>query len=84
MNITCNDRTTIDVTSNHLDVYTGVQGDIGNEGDEPSKRSEDFGMPVGKSVSSLIFLVVFFSHKGLQMTQAFHPSCYVKLGKVKN
>lgn len=54
MNITCNDDSTIDVTSNHLDVYTGVQGDAGDDGDEPSKRGEDFGMPVGKSVSFLL------------------------------
>ncbi|KAF8528988.1 DNA-directed RNA polymerase, partial [Hysterangium stoloniferum] len=48
LNITCQEGS-LDITSNHLDVNTGSQGmDEGEAGDEPSKRGDGFGWPVGK------------------------------------
>ncbi|GJJ07441.1 hypothetical protein Clacol_001643 [Clathrus columnatus] len=67
LNITCTDDTTIDVTSNHLDVYTGEQTDAGDDGDEPSKRGEGFGMPVGKNDPSVPPVLLCKIRKGQEL-----------------
>ena len=39
----------MDITSNHLEVDAGPQGNEAEAGDEPMKRGDAFGYPVGKS-----------------------------------
>ena len=47
--MTCDADGTMDITSDHLDVNTGHQGeDEGDFGDEPTKRGEGFGSPAGR------------------------------------
>ena len=49
LRISCNDNETLHVTSEHLEVVAGTAyEDEGEAGDELSKRSEEFGHPVGK------------------------------------
>lgn len=54
LDVACHDNQTMDVTSNHLDVvpfsmWEDEDDDHAEEGDEPAKRGEYFGHPVGKS-----------------------------------
>jgi hypothetical protein len=50
LHVTCTDNRTIDITSNHLDiVLQEVTEYDGTDGEELSKRAENFGYPVGKS-----------------------------------
>ena len=49
LRISCNDNQTLHVTSDHLEVVPqSSYEDEGDVGDELSKRSEEFGQPVGK------------------------------------
>lgn len=49
LRISCNDSETLHVTSDHLEVVAQTTyEDEGDVGDELSKRSEEFGQPVGK------------------------------------
>ena len=49
LRISCNDNETLHVTSDHLEVVASMTyDDEGEAGDELSKRSEEFGHPVGK------------------------------------
>ena len=49
LRISCNDSQTLHVTSDHLEVVPqSSYEDEGDVGDELSKRSEEFGQPVGK------------------------------------
>ena len=49
LRISCNDNQTLHVTSDHLEVVAQASyDDEGDAGDELSKRSEEFGQPVGK------------------------------------
>ncbi|KAJ7072309.1 insert subdomain of RNA polymerase alpha subunit [Mycena amicta] len=53
LDVSCHSNTTMDITSNHLEVmpYINEFGEMseGEAGDEPSKRGEYFGHPVGKN-----------------------------------
>ena len=54
LNVKCEDDTTMEVTSNHLEVVPYVNDDdvdTIDTGDEIAKRSPNFGWPVGKSTS---------------------------------
>lgn len=51
LDVSCNDNRTMDVTSNHLEVIPPTYTDGETPGDELTKRGEDFGQPVGKSMS---------------------------------
>ena len=54
LRISCNDNETLHVTSDHLEVVAGTSNDDeGEAGDELSKRSEEFGHPVGKGTLCL-------------------------------
>lgn len=49
LRISCDDSQTLHVTSDHLEVVAQTSyADEGEAGDELSKRSEEFGHPVGK------------------------------------
>ena len=49
LRISCNDNQTLHVTSDHLEVVAqSSYDDEGDVGEELSKRSEEFGQPVGK------------------------------------
>ena len=49
LRILCDDNQTLHITSDHLEVVPqSSYGDEGEVGDELSKRSEEFGQPVGK------------------------------------
>ena len=49
LRISCDDSQTLHVTSDHLEVVAQTTyQDEGEAGDELSKRSEEFGQPVGK------------------------------------
>lgn len=49
LRISCDDNQTLHVTSDHLEVVAQTAyEDEGEAGDELSKRSEEFGQPVGK------------------------------------
>lgn len=54
LNVQCNDDSTMDVTSHHLDlVPAGARNtwaENADPGDEIAVRSENFGKPVGKGV----------------------------------
>lgn len=49
LDVSCNDNRTMEVTSNHLEVIP-YQDEV-SSGDELTKRGEDFGQPVGKSMT---------------------------------
>jgi DNA-directed RNA polymerase II subunit RPB3 len=56
LDVACHNNTTMDITSNHLEVTSYQSNDFeqvgeGEAGDEPAKRGEYFGHPVGKSMS---------------------------------
>lgn len=54
LRISCNDNETLHVTSDHLEVVASTTyDDEGEAGDELSKRSEEFGHPVGKGTLCL-------------------------------
>lgn len=46
----------MEVTSNHLEVIPLNSPDEGSPGDEPTKRGEDFGQPVGKSMTFILLI----------------------------
>jgi len=49
LRVSCDDSNTLHVTSDHLEVVAQTAyDDEGEAGDELSKRSEEFGQPVGK------------------------------------
>ena len=55
LRISCNDGQTLHVTSDHLEVVAqSAYEDEGDVGDELSKRSEEFGQPVGKGTSRYV------------------------------
>jgi DNA-directed RNA polymerase II subunit RPB3 len=70
LNVACNENQTMDVTSNHLEVgsHSDDQRDHNpnepNDGEELSKRGEDFGHPVGKRES------VYMSHLSSENSEA--------------
>ena len=52
LHVSCSDDTTLEVTSNHLDVVPYIDDDAVDTGDEIAKRTATFGHPVGKGESS--------------------------------
>ncbi|KAG6900761.1 hypothetical protein C0993_002185 [Termitomyces sp. T159_Od127] len=61
LNVQCNDDSTMDVTSHHLDLVPAGTRDVWAEysepGEEIAKRSENFGKPVGKDDGSPPILI---------------------------
>jgi DNA-directed RNA polymerase II subunit RPB3 len=64
LHVACNDDTTLNVTSNHLEVnpFPEDENTVTESGEELAKRGEYFGHPVGKRVSFFTlfnFFIVF-------------------------
>jgi len=55
------------VTSNHLDVHGGEQGTEEGFSDEPSKRGENFGNPVGKGEIGVAPVLIAKIRKGQEL-----------------
>ena len=67
LHVACNDDTTLDITSNHLEVnpFPEDENTASESGEELTKRGEYFGHPVGKRVSSFV-LSLFYCLQSLQ------------------
>ena len=62
LHVACNDDTTLNVTSNHLEVnpFPEDENTVSEPGEELTKRGEYFGHPVGKRVSFFTFSLLHF------------------------
>ncbi|KAF8161101.1 DNA-directed RNA polymerase II, subunit 3 [Crassisporium funariophilum] len=80
MHVACSDDNTMDVTSDHLDVYPFPE-DLDNPdlGDEVSKRGEFFGHPVGKNEPGVAPVLICKIRKG----QELKIRCVAKKGIAK-
>jgi DNA-directed RNA polymerase II subunit RPB3 len=82
LDVSCNDNRTMEVTSNHLEVIPPFSQDQGSPGDELTKRGEDFGQPVGKSMTLL--LIDSSSYSGVLSDKADVPPvliCKIRKGQ---
>ncbi|KAF7315646.1 Mechanosensitive ion channel protein [Mycena indigotica] len=83
LDVACHSNTTMDVTSNHLEVtpYGTDYNDMGEgeAGDEPSKRGEYFGHPVGKNDPDASPVLLCKIRKG----QELRLRCIAKKGIAK-
>ncbi|EIW82913.1 insert subdomain of RNA polymerase alpha subunit [Coniophora puteana RWD-64-598 SS2] len=81
LDISCHDNRTLEVTSNHLEVVPFPFQDTAESlsGDELSKRSEDFGHPVGKNDPSAQPVLICKMRKG----QELRIKCIAKKGIAK-
>ncbi|KAJ7287514.1 DNA-directed RNA polymerase II, subunit 3 [Mycena rebaudengoi] len=83
LHVSCNNNETMDITSNHLEVATDTGwDDIGQEGEageEPSKRGENFGFPVGKNDPDVDPVLICKIRKG----QELRLKCIAKKGIAK-
>ena len=61
LHVACNDDTTLDITSNHLEVNPFPEDDntVSESGEELTKRGEYFGHPVGKRVSFFVLSLLY-------------------------
>ena len=59
LDVACHGDTTMDITSEHLEVVPYPDDNVIDNTDEISKRSETFGHPVGKRTSKLSLVVLF-------------------------
>ncbi|KAK0241611.1 DNA-directed RNA polymerase II, subunit 3 [Armillaria nabsnona] len=80
LDVSCNEAITMDITSNHLDVVAAPTDIYGAEGgDELTKRSTDFGHPVGKNRPGVPPVLICKIRKG----QALKMKCIAKKGIAK-
>jgi len=80
LRISCNDSQTLHVTSDHLEVVPQTSyEDEGDVGDELSKRSEEFGQPVGKGDPDHKPVLICKIRKG----QELRVKCTAKKGIAK-
>ncbi|KAH7888740.1 DNA-directed RNA polymerase II, subunit 3 [Phlebopus sp. FC_14] len=83
LDVACHDNRTMEVTSNHLEVveFTADGGphNLITEGEEVSKRGENFGHPVGKDDPSLPPVLICKIRKG----QELRLRCVAKKGIAK-
>ncbi|PPQ98640.1 hypothetical protein CVT24_003973 [Panaeolus cyanescens] len=80
LNVACHDDTTMDVTSDHLDVVPlNAEGPLPDSGDEIQKRTEHFGHPVGKNDPSTPPVLICKIRKG----QELKMRCIAKKGIAK-
>ncbi|KAF9654013.1 DNA-directed RNA polymerase II polypeptide [Thelephora ganbajun] len=80
LRVSCNDNETLHVTSDHLEVVAQTSyDDEGEVGDELSKRSEEFGHPVGKGNPNHQPVLICKIRKG----QELRVKCTAKKGIAK-
>lgn len=84
LDVSCNDNRTMDVTSNHLEVIPPTYTDGETPGDELTKRGEDFGQPVGKSMTTLSRCIHVLTLAATQIRLTYHQSSFARYGRVKS
>ncbi|KAF8885421.1 DNA-directed RNA polymerase [Mucidula mucida] len=79
LDVRCDEAVTMDITSNHLEVVAHQEDSMLESGDELSKRSHDFGHPVGKGVAGVPPVLLCKIRKG----QSLKMTCIAKKGIAK-
>ncbi|KAJ7783197.1 DNA-directed RNA polymerase II, subunit 3 [Mycena metata] len=84
LDVACHNNTTMDITSDHLEVASYQSNDFedvgeGEAGDEPTKRGEYFGHPVGKNDPDVAPVLICKIRKG----QELKLRCIAKKGIAK-
>ncbi|KAJ7680340.1 DNA-directed RNA polymerase II, subunit 3 [Mycena polygramma] len=82
LDVACHNNTTMDITSNHLEVTNYQNSEYegeGEAGDEPAKRGEHFGHPVGKNDPDVAPVLICKIRKG----QELKLRCIAKKGIAK-
>ncbi|KAH8107937.1 insert subdomain of RNA polymerase alpha subunit [Cristinia sonorae] len=78
LHVSCQESITLDITSNHLELGAMDDG-MDEEGDELSKRPNNFGMPVGKNDPGVAPVLICKIRKG----QELKVKCIAKKGIAK-
>ncbi|KAJ3775030.1 insert subdomain of RNA polymerase alpha subunit [Lentinula raphanica] len=79
LNVTCTDAVTMDVTSNHLEIQPHPNEGTEEAGEEQVRRSDTFGMPVGKKEADVDPILICKIRKG----QELKLRCVAKKGIAK-
>ncbi|KAF9071754.1 insert subdomain of RNA polymerase alpha subunit [Rhodocollybia butyracea] len=79
LHVKCNESITMDVTSNHLELQPHPEKGIEEAGEEPVRRTENFGLPVGKNDPDVDPILICKIRKG----QELKVKCQVKKGIAK-